>query len=120
MKDLVKDKEDMNKLMLTYIDRVRADPNTYIVEKTVTDRLCNRGRKQEYPTLYEDGHVPSFAMSMLYGLDWDFLMLNVLMITAMERAGHHKNNAIENGLAVGVLVAYSIDSVLIWARDYYG
>lgn len=30
MKELVAEKEKMNKLMQTYIDRVRADPNTYI------------------------------------------------------------------------------------------
>ena len=34
MKELVAEKSKMNKIMQAYIDRVRGDPNTYVLEKT--------------------------------------------------------------------------------------
>lgn len=83
---MVREKNNMNKIMMAYIDRVRGDPNTYVKEKTYLDRLCSRTADNDYPTLYSDNSiVPSYTSSMLYGLDFDFLMLNTLMIVALER-----------------------------------
>lgn len=47
------------------------------------------------------------------------MMLEVLMIALMDRA-NYEENAIESGLALGVLIAYLFDSILIWLRKYKG
>lgn len=58
---------------------------------------------------------------MLYGLDFDFLMLNTLMIIVLERSTYLAyETRIQNGLAVGVLVAYTLDLMIIWVRKFYG
>lgn len=76
--------------------------------------------------LYTDSFIPSFSNSLLYGLEMDFLMLNCLVIAAMDRAKYllnpdgTRNNDIVSGLALGILIAYLLDSFLIGLRSYYG
>jgi hypothetical protein len=82
-------------------------------------RLLGTSDAVSFPTLYPDTFLPSFANAFLYGLDFDFMMLEVLIIACMDRANYAEND-IESGLALGVLLAYIVDSFLIWLRKYQG
>jgi hypothetical protein len=61
----------------------------------------------------------TFTRKLLAGLDFDFLMLDVLTITFMDSV-LKDDTAVESRLVLGVLIAYIIDSGLIWLRDYFG
>jgi hypothetical protein len=61
----------------------------------------------------------TFTRKLLSGLDFDFLMLDVLTITFMDSV-LKDDTAVESRLVLGVLIAYIIDSGLIWLRDYFG
>ena len=53
------------------------------------------------------------------GLDFDFLMLDVLVLTFIDRTC--VNNAeLESRVMLGILIAYLLDSLLIWLRSYLG
>ena len=61
----------------------------------------------------------SFSSLFLQGLDFDFLMLDVLMITLVD------NTAVNHGglsarLMLGILCAYILDQGLIMLRSYLG
>lgn len=107
--------ESMNKIMKNYIQKTKSQPHTFIREKTFFQRILNISDAVSFPTLYPDKFLPSFANAFLYGLDFDFMMLEVLIIALMDRANYAENQ-IESGLALGVLVAYIVDSFLIWLR----
>ena len=87
MKNLMLTKRTMNTLMKSYVDRIRASPATYIKTKGLADRLCKANPTTSgNPTFYSDSLYPSFINGMLYGLEFDFLILNCLIIIAMDRA----------------------------------
>lgn len=81
--------------------------------------MFNKHDAVSFPTLYPDKFLPSFANTFLYGLDFDFMMLEVLIIALMDRA-NYLDNQIESGLALGVLIAYIVDNFLIWLRLHKG
>lgn len=75
--------------------------------------------------LYYDTMIPSFAQAFLYGLDFDFMMLEVLVIACLDmslvaandpEAGANAVSKPVNGLVVGALVAYVVDYILIGIR----
>ena len=79
--------------------------------------------------MFADTWMPSFAQSFLYGLDFDFMMLEVLVIACFDmslvatddvEAGPNAVAKPVNGLVVGVLVAYIVDYILIGIRLYKG
>lgn len=73
--------------------------------------------------MYSDSFMPSYVNSMLYGMDFDFLTLNSLMIILVERSTYFSGtaeNKIVNGLAAGAMIAYMVDLTLIWVRSRYG
>lgn len=79
--------------------------------------------------MFKDTWMPTFAKSFLYGLDFDFMMLEVLVIACMDLAHiaipdlEAQPNSVAkpiNGIAFGVLIAYLIDYVLINIRLYKG
>ena len=73
--------------------------------------------------MYEDKVNPTFSDSLLYGLDWDFMMIEVLVIACMDRCQSNYidgNNAIMGGIAFGVLIAFLFDNILIIMRSRMG
>ena len=56
---------------------------------------------------------------MLTGLDFDFLMLDVLTITFIDIVAFN-DSTLQSRLMLGALVAYIIDNFFIWLRRYYG
>lgn len=53
------------------------------------------------------------------GLDFDFLQLDILVITFIDLVCRSDSN-LECRLVLGVLIAYILDRSLIWLRSYYG
>lgn len=78
----------MNKIMMKYVEQVRMSPNMYIRDRTWLQRLLNRAPSsdldQSKPVMYKD-NWGAFSSTMLMGMDWDFLMLDCVIITFMER-----------------------------------
>mmetsp|Transcript_13163 Transcript_13163/g.9540 ORF Transcript_13163/g.9540 Transcript_13163/m.9540 type:complete len:85 (+) Transcript_13163:59-313(+) len=68
--------------------------------------------------MYRDKWM-SFTSKMLMGLDFDFLQLDVLMITLIDLTAKN-NTTLVSRLVLGVLIAYIVDSGLIWMREYFG
>jgi hypothetical protein len=104
----------MNKMMKKYIEQVRAEPTLYIREKTKMQKFTGgHAGDPERMVMFEDGMFPSFSNSLLYGLDWDFLMLEVLVIACMDAAQNKyfdlPANKIVNGISFGVLIAFICD-----------
>lgn len=130
MSELDQTKELMNKIMKKYVEQVRAEPTRYIREKGALARLLNLApQDNRFPVMYADSWVPSFAQSFLFGMDFDFMMLEVLVIACFDmtlvatndpEAGANAVAKPVNGLVVGVLVAYLVDYILIGVRQYKG
>jgi hypothetical protein len=120
----------MNKIMKKYIEHVRAEPTRYIKQKGPIHRLFNLNQiEKRFPIMFKDAWMPSFAKSFLYGLEFDFMMLEVLVIACMDlahidipnlEAGPNAVTKPVNGIAFGVLIAYLFDYVLIFMRLYKG
>ena len=116
--------------MKKYIEQVRAEPTRYIKEKGALERLLGLPPgENRFPVLFADTWMPTFAKSFLYGMDFDFMMLEVLVIACMDTtlvavfdpaAGPNTPTKPMNGLVIGVLVAYLLDYVLIGIRLYKG
>jgi len=123
-------KELMNKIMKKYIEQVRAEPTQYIREKGAVHRLLNlHPVEKRFPVMFADTMIPTFAKSFLYGMDFDFMMLEVLFIACMDlahlsftnlEAGPNYVDKPVNGIAFGVLIAYLVDYLLINIRMYRG
>ena len=110
----------MNKMMKKYIEQVRAEPTMYIREKTNYQRLFETHPSDKQIVMYQDKFLPSFAKTFLYGLEFDFMMLEVLFIALMDRCDYLPYNDIKSGVAFGVLIAYLLEKMLIWMRNYQG
>lgn len=126
MSELDQTKELMNKIMKKYIEQVRAEPTRYIREKRWYERLLNLPPvENRFPVMFADSWMPSFAQSFLFGMHFDFMMLEVLVIACLDmsfvaaddpEAGANAVAKPVNGLVVGVLVAYVVDYILIGIR----
>lgn len=86
MTELDQTKELMNKIMKKYIDQVRAEPTTYIKDKTPIQRLFNLQPNEQKIMMFRDKMQPSYSKSLLQGLEFDFMMLECLVIACMDRA----------------------------------
>jgi hypothetical protein len=53
------------------------------------------------------------------GMDFDYMMLDVLILTAVE-AAFKSSTAIASRIMLGVLIAFVVDSFLFWLRRYLG
>lgn len=77
----------MNKLMQRTVEQVRAEPKVYIKERTMIERLFNTAPKQELeagkPVMYKD-RENSWSNTLLCGMDFDFLMLDALVISLIN------------------------------------
>jgi hypothetical protein len=79
----------MNRLMQTYIEQVRVEPKEYIRERGAMSRwlgLHPNIRNIEVPIMFKDKWM-NFSNFLLSGLDFDFLMLEVLVVTCIDLAG---------------------------------
>lgn len=113
----------MNKIMRKYIEQVRNDPKRCIRKRKWIDQLLGlHERSPDVPIMFEDTYFPSFANIFLFGLDFDFLMMEVLVIAAMEKVSRVDtfDRNIFSPVTLGVLVAYLIDSFMIWLRKWQG
>jgi len=78
---------NMNRLMMKYIEKVRMNPDQSIRDRSSCDRLLNLSPSMpanQGLIMFKDSWG-SFIKYFLTGMDFDFLMLNVLVITFMER-----------------------------------
>jgi len=69
--------------------------------------------------MYPDHYVPTYQNTFLFGLDFDFMIFECLVIACMDRC-NYLPNGIKSGLAFGVLMAFIFDYFLIWIRVHYG
>ena len=60
-----------------------------------------------------------FSKAFSMGMDFDYMMLDVLILTAVE-AAIKNSTTIASKIMLGVLIAYLIDSFLFWLRSYLG
>ena len=61
----------------------------------------------------------NFQSLFLQGLDFDFLMLDVLTISFIDAAARNAPN-LQSTTMLGVLIAYMLDQALLWLRSYFG
>ena len=61
----------------------------------------------------------SFGKTFSMGMDFDYMMLDVLILTAVE-ALFKNSTSIPSRIMLGVLVAFVVDSFLFWLRSYLG
>jgi hypothetical protein len=76
----------MNRLMQTYIEKVRMEPRNYIREKGACARWFGYApnvKNIDIPILFKDPYS-SFTNYLLSGLDWDFVCLHVLLVTFID------------------------------------
>lgn len=82
----------------------------------------NRAPKVELdsgkPIMFKD-RWGAFSQTMLMGMDWDFLMLDVVILTFMERESRH-DDKVRSDVVLAVLVVFILDSILFWMRKYFG
>lgn len=111
----------MNRLMQTYIEKVRVEPKEYIRDRGSLSRwlgLMPSMYNADVPIMFKDGWM-NFSSYFLSGLDFDFLMLDVLVVSFIDIVGNKDAN-LESRLMLGILVAYLVDNFLIFLRTYYG
>jgi hypothetical protein len=61
----------------------------------------------------------NFSSYFLCGLDFDFLMLDALVVTFIDIVGGG-DVTLRARLMLGVLIAYIVDTLLIFLRKYFG
>jgi hypothetical protein len=79
----------MNKIMMNYVEQVKAEPNKFVQNRSAIDRLLNRSpfnpnEKKNYPIMFRD-KWNSFTSLFLQGMDFDFLMLYVCILSFLEQ-----------------------------------
>ena len=111
----------MNKLMMQYVEKVRLEPKKFIKVRSAAERFCNSAPPelaQNQPVMYKDPAC-SYGKFFLMGMDFDFLMLEVFVISLVHTAFRHRTG-MDVRLLLGILIAYLIDSALTWLRKYRG
>jgi hypothetical protein len=104
---------------------VRAEPRQFLKERSPIDKLLGRhptspgNEVRRFPVMYPDKYVPTYQKTFLFGLDFDFMILECLVIASMDRC-NYLPNGIQSGLAFGVLMAFIFDYMLIGLRVNIG
>ena len=70
--------------------------------------------------MYFDSFIPSFTNAFLYGLEFDFFIMQVLIIASMDRLSNLEDNNVINRIVLGVLIADLIDGFLVFIRQVFG
>lgn len=78
----------MNKIMINYVEQVRAEPNRYVKDRNACDRLVEKspfapGDSLSHPLMFRDKWY-SFTNTFLSGMDFDFLMLYSCILSGLE------------------------------------
>ena len=73
-------------------------------------------KDQKFPILYFDSFIPSFTQAFLYGLEFDFFIMHVLVIASLDRMSNLEPNSVINRVVLGVLIAHLIDGFLVLIR----
>ncbi len=61
----------------------------------------------------------NFSNYFLCGLDFDFVMLDALIVTFIDLVAW-KDSTLRARLMLGILIAYIVDHFLIFLRKYFG
>jgi hypothetical protein len=61
----------------------------------------------------------NFSNTLLCGLDFDFVMLDALVVTFIDIVAS-ADTTLRSRLMLGILIAYIVDSLLIFLRKYFG
>lgn len=111
--------------MQRYIEDVRTQPGRCIRERSIIERWLNTKpldindlSKHSSIIMYKD-KWSHFGKTLLMGLDFDFLMLDVCTLSFIECAARF-NTGVQSRILLGVLVAYIFDSFLIYLRGHFG
>lgn len=100
------------------------EPAMYIRERSWFDRLINRSPSEvsnggdNIMIMFKD-RWGAFINTMLTGMDFDFLMLDVVVITFMDRETRRHPDVVSR-VALAVMMAYMLDNILFWLMKYYG
>jgi hypothetical protein len=112
----------MNTMFQQYIEQVKIEPLKYMKEKNSLVRLLNLPLKEESdqaaPFMIRDKWM-TFSQNFLSGLDFDFLILDILTITSIDIWARNDSN-IGSTAVLGVLIAYLLDHGLISLREWMG
>jgi len=100
----------MNDMMIGYIEKVRREPEQFILDRHCNERLLNLTPKaavsSDNTVMYKDKSAfPSFGNAFLMGMEFDFLMLDACIISFVNRCTMQGSNVV-NPTLMGVLVAY--------------
>ena len=121
IEELDTERKIMNKLMMQYVEKVRLEPKKFIKLRSGYDRFCNRAPPelaQNQPVMYKDPAC-SYGKFFLMGMDFDFLMLEVFVISLVHTVFRDRTG-MDVRLLMGVLIAYLVDSGLTWIRKTWG
>lgn len=108
-------------IMQTYIEQVRTEPRKYIQSRTACQRFLkvpSTIAAKGVPIMFRDKWM-TFSQFFLMGLDFDFLMLDILVITFIDIVGMD-DTTLQSRLVLGVLIAYMVDNMLLSMREYFG
>ena len=100
----------MNRLMMKYIEKVRMNPDQSIRDRSKCDRLLNMNPSMpanQGLIMFKDSWG-AFIKYFLTGMDFDFLMLDVLTITFMERETQ-RHAGVQSRVALAIMLAYTVD-----------
>lgn len=78
----------MNKIMINYVEQVKAEPNKFVQNRSAIERLLNKSPFNpkdtiNYPIMFTDKWY-SFSTMLLQGMDFDFLMLYTCILSFIE------------------------------------
>lgn len=122
MQELETGKRVMNKIMMKYIEQVRMDPNMHIRDRSWFQRMLNRAPddvvNMSKPVLFKD-HWGAFSKTLMMGMDFDFLMMDVVILCFMDRETI-RHPDVTSRVCLAVMMAFIVNHLLYWIRDYLG
>lgn len=122
MQELETSKRVMNKIMMKYIEQVRMDPNMHIRDRSMFQRMLDQTPaevvKNNKPMLFKD-YWGAFSKTLMMGMDFDFLMLDVVILCFMDRQTIRHEN-VTSRVCLAVMITFTVNHLLYWIRDYLG
>lgn len=106
------------------MEKVRSQPDFYIRERKWWERLLNippadlHNGDGNRIIMFKD-KWGSFIKKFLMGMDFDFLMLDTLIITFMERETQ-RHPDVTSRVALAIMMSYTVDHILFWIMGYRG
>ena len=114
----------MNDMMISYIDKVRKEPEHFIKERSCMERVFNLSPAEQINGIstimyINQSFYPSFGNTLLMGLEFEFLMIDTLIITFCQRTTMEGSNIVSPSI-LGVLCAYMFNQILYLMKETYG